>query len=79
MQALKFPDLEVTQPDGESFKLPISCKENMVDINMPTTPKVSLVCLSFRANSQVCILEMYSETRSDMMRLFQKHLSSLEH
>ncbi|XP_031385373.1 uncharacterized protein LOC116199226 isoform X2 [Punica granatum] len=52
MAAKKFPDIEVTRYDRGSFKLPISCKGNMADANTPTVPKVSLVCLSFRANSQ---------------------------
>lgn len=60
MAAVKFPNVEVTRPYGGSFKLPISCKENIANGDVPAIPKVSLVCLSFRASSQVCILEMYS-------------------
>ncbi|KAK4763531.1 hypothetical protein SAY87_012969 [Trapa incisa] len=55
MAAVKFPNLEVTRSDGRSFKLPISCKENTAIGGMPTIPKVSLVCLSFRASSQAMV------------------------
>ncbi|KAK4762484.1 hypothetical protein SAY86_008252 [Trapa natans] len=55
MAAVKFPNLEVTRSDGRSFKLPISCKENTAIGGMPTIPKASLVCLSFRASSQAMV------------------------
>lgn len=44
--AVKFPGFEVSYPDGTSVKLPI-----MMDGN--EAPKATLLCLSFRASSQV--------------------------
>ncbi|KAK4779522.1 hypothetical protein SAY87_015628 [Trapa incisa] len=34
--AMKFPNLEVTRPEGGSFKLPITCKENIANADVPT-------------------------------------------
>lgn len=46
MEAVKFPTVEVNFSDGSSLKLPITSDTMNV-------PKVSMLCLSFRANSQV--------------------------
>lgn len=46
MEAVKFPTMEVNFSDGSSLKLPITSDTMNV-------PKVSMLCLSFRANSQV--------------------------
>ena len=44
--AVKFPGFDVSFPDGRSAKLPI-----LEDGN--EAPKVTMLCLSFRASSQV--------------------------
>jgi ATPase complex subunit ATP10 len=51
--AIKFPVLAVTFSNGKSLKLPIAPNSNEVDTESLVVPKVSLVCLSFRASSQV--------------------------
>ncbi|KAJ9554709.1 hypothetical protein OSB04_009323 [Centaurea solstitialis] len=56
MAAVKFPQLEVNYSNGTSSKLPItsygSDDELMTDSDIP---KATLMCLSFRATSQVMI------------------------
>ncbi|KAK4268407.1 hypothetical protein QN277_025071 [Acacia crassicarpa] len=54
MVAVKFPDLEVIDKDGMTAKLPCLQYEN-VNAHYATVPKASLLCLSFRANSQAMI------------------------
>lgn len=44
MSAVKFPSLEVSFSDGRIVPIPTSSTES---------PKASLICISFRANSQV--------------------------
>lgn len=44
MSAVKFPALEVSFSDGRIVPIPTSSTES---------PKASLICISFRANSQV--------------------------
>lgn len=53
--AVKFPDLEVNYSDGKISKLPIGSNGNgnVAAANKAEIPKASLVCLSFRASSQV--------------------------
>ena len=53
MVARKFPVMDVTYSDGRKLKLPIIFNGNGVDAEKLTVPKASLVCLSFKANSQV--------------------------
>lgn len=53
MAAVKFPDLEVSFSDGKTMKLPIRVSDLAVDSDKSSVPKASLVCLSFRASSQV--------------------------
>ncbi|XP_048234538.1 uncharacterized protein LOC8275274 isoform X2 [Ricinus communis] len=55
MAAVKFPNLEVNYSDGKTLKLPIGSSGNAVDANTSSNPKVSLLCLSFRASSQAMI------------------------
>ncbi|KAB1227353.1 hypothetical protein CJ030_MR1G005945 [Morella rubra] len=55
MAAMKFPDLQVNYADGKKLKLPISSNGDMVDAERASIPKASLLCLSFRANSQAMI------------------------
>ncbi|XP_048325244.1 mitochondrial ATPase complex subunit ATP10 isoform X1 [Ziziphus jujuba] len=52
--AMKFPTLEVNFSGGETIKLPIASNGNgnVVDSDNSSLPKASLLCLSFRANSQ---------------------------
>ncbi|BBH05069.1 hypothetical protein Prudu_016355 [Prunus dulcis] len=53
--AVKFPDLEVNYSDGKISKLPIGSNGNgnVAAANKAEIPKASLVCLSFRASSQI--------------------------
>lgn len=51
--AINFPALAVTFSDGKILKLPITSNSNEVNTESSDVPKVSLVCLSFRASSQV--------------------------
>ncbi|WCJ41676.1 hypothetical protein M5689_022527 [Euphorbia peplus] len=52
MAAVKFPSLDVAFSDGKTLKLPV---ENVDNADESTLPKVSLLCLAFRANSQAMI------------------------
>ncbi|WVZ10905.1 hypothetical protein V8G54_015435 [Vigna mungo] len=53
MAAVKFPDLEVSFSDGKTMKLSIRVSDLAVGSDKSFVPKASLVCLSFRASSQV--------------------------
>ncbi|WVY89362.1 hypothetical protein V8G54_034876 [Vigna mungo] len=53
MAAVKFPDLEVSFSDGKTMKLSIRVSDLAVGSDKSSVPKASLVCLSFRASSQV--------------------------
>ncbi|PON31290.1 ATPase assembly factor ATP [Trema orientale] len=57
MAAVKFPSLEVNYSDGKTVKLPIDSKGNVdaADADKSPIPKASLICISFRANSQSMI------------------------
>ncbi|GMN56151.1 hypothetical protein TIFTF001_025271 [Ficus carica] len=57
LEAVKFPSIEVNFSDGKLLKLPIEPmrNENTDDADRSPVPKVSLLCLSFRANSQSMI------------------------
>lgn len=57
MAAVKFPNLEVNFSDGKTLKLPFGSNGNKADAESSTSPKTSLLCLSFRASSQVWIME----------------------
>ncbi|KAF5191933.1 Atpase complex subunit, partial [Thalictrum thalictroides] len=54
-EALKFPLLQVKFPDGTSLKLPITSQDKEVEEGKHVVPGASLLCLSFRANSQAMI------------------------
>ncbi|KAJ0977784.1 hypothetical protein J5N97_013258 [Dioscorea zingiberensis] len=49
MAAVKFPDVEVSFTDGRCLRLPMSSGEAVTDTS---DAQISLLCLSFRANSQ---------------------------
>ena len=53
MAAVKFPQLEVNYPNGKSFKLPITSYGTGTESMKANIPKATLMCLSFRAASQV--------------------------
>ncbi|EOA36990.1 hypothetical protein CARUB_v10009984mg [Capsella rubella] len=55
VSAMKFPALAVTFANGESQTLPITSNNNEVNTESLAVPKLSLVCLSFRASSQEMI------------------------
>ncbi|XP_022729136.1 uncharacterized protein LOC111284626 isoform X3 [Durio zibethinus] len=52
MAARKFPAVDVIYSDGRKLKLPVIFNGNGGDADKLAVPKASLVCLSFRANSQ---------------------------
>nr|CAD1842951.1 unnamed protein product [Ananas comosus var. bracteatus] len=51
-EAVNFPNLEVSVPDGRKLKLPASSGEKQTDTSEMPIPLASLLCLSFRASSQ---------------------------
>lgn len=51
--AAKFPVLDVNYSDCSSLKLPITSAENAANAPKLNVPKATLLCLSFRASSQV--------------------------
>lgn len=53
MAAVKFPALDVTYSDGTNLSLPTVFNAKGVDTSIVTVPDASLMCLSFRASSQV--------------------------
>lgn len=53
VSAIKFPALAVTFSNGKIMTLPVTPNSNEVSTEDLAVPKVSLVCLSFRASSQV--------------------------
>uniref|UniRef100_A0A1J3I8V0 Mitochondrial ATPase complex subunit ATP10 n=1 Tax=Noccaea caerulescens TaxID=107243 RepID=A0A1J3I8V0_NOCCA len=55
VSAMKFPELAVTFSNGKFTKLPITSNSIEVNTQSVAVPKVSLVCLSFRASSQEMI------------------------
>ncbi|KGN46910.2 hypothetical protein Csa_020683 [Cucumis sativus] len=57
MAAVKFPEFEVSYSDGKTLKLPIKSDVNVIEGNSSPSglPMATLLCLSFRANSQAMI------------------------
>ncbi|MCL7043613.1 hypothetical protein MKW94_009564 [Papaver nudicaule] len=55
MEAVKFPSLDATFADGTYIKLPAASEENADGGGKVIMPQASLICLSFRANSQKMI------------------------
>lgn len=51
--AVKFPTIEVTYQDGSTRKLPVTSDGEGSNKSRPDIPKVSLLCLSFQASSEV--------------------------
>lgn len=58
--AAKFPTLEVSYSDGTLLKLPLGSDGNVVDPNKLDVPEATLLSLSFRASSQVCLSSYFS-------------------
>ncbi|KAL5709690.1 hypothetical protein ACHQM5_020349 [Ranunculus cassubicifolius] len=59
MEAVKFPSIEVNSSDGTNIKLPITCQDKQVVDGKIVVPGASLVCLSFRAHSQVSMIDSW--------------------
>lgn len=59
--AVKFPDFEVSYSDAKTLKLPVKFDANVVEANSSALPVATLLCLSFRASSQVRFLFCYSQ------------------
>ncbi|KAB2084703.1 hypothetical protein ERO13_A05G334300v2 [Gossypium hirsutum] len=53
--ARKFPAMDVIYSDGRKSKLPIVFDASGIDTSKLAVPEASLVCLSFRANSQAMV------------------------
>ncbi|XP_073286607.1 uncharacterized protein [Primulina huaijiensis] len=70
--AAKFPMLDVNYSDGSSLKLPITSAGN--DANTPklNVAKVTLLCLSFRASSQISFIDSWLLTRNPIKKLLLK-------
>nr|KJB06603.1 hypothetical protein B456_001G118400 [Gossypium raimondii] len=79
--ARKFPAVDVIYSDGRKSKLPIVFDASGVDASKLAVPEASLVCLSFRANSQAMVdswskpfYDAFSESKSvqlyEMARLW---------
>ncbi|TYJ26404.1 hypothetical protein E1A91_A07G117500v1 [Gossypium mustelinum] len=69
--ARKFPAVDVIYSDGRKSKLPIVFDASGVDASKLAVPGASLVCLSFRANSQAMVdswskpfYDAFSESKS---------------
>ncbi|PPD85399.1 hypothetical protein GOBAR_DD17666 [Gossypium barbadense] len=69
--ARKFPAVDVIYSDGRKSKLPIVFDASGVDASKLAVPEASLVCLSFRANSQAMVdswskpfYDTFSESKS---------------
>ncbi|KAF7805661.1 Mitochondria isoform 1 [Senna tora] len=69
--AMKFPDLEVISSDGKTAKLPIHLSKDVADADKSSVLKASLLCLTFRANSQAMVnswsmpfIEAFSKSKS---------------
>lgn len=54
MVAMKFPDLEANFSDGRNLTLPIRSIDGGNHVSELANPSATLLCLSFRASSQVC-------------------------
>lgn len=74
MAAVKFPEIQVNYSDGKTLKLPITSNGDIVDAEKAAIPKATLICLSFRANSQAMLdswsgpfLEAYSNSKDVQM------------
>lgn len=52
-KAVKFPSFNATSSDGKCIKLPVTSEENVDGVKNMVMPAY-LLCLSFRASSQVC-------------------------
>ncbi|KAI4385457.1 hypothetical protein MLD38_003480 [Melastoma candidum] len=54
--AVKFPEIQVEVSGGSVTKLPVSCNQDLTNKSTPyAAPKVTLMCLSFRASSQAMV------------------------
>ncbi|CAA6658923.1 unnamed protein product [Spirodela intermedia] len=60
MVAMKFPDLETNFSDGRNLTLPIRSIDGGNHVSEMANPNATLLCLSFRASSQV-MTESWSE------------------
>ncbi|KAL0390041.1 UNVERIFIED_CONTAM: hypothetical protein Scaly_0361200 [Sesamum calycinum] len=70
--AVKFPTVEVNYSDGSSLKLPITSDKNDPNLSKSDVPRASLLCLSFRASSQVSFIDSWLLTRSPIKKLLLK-------
>ncbi|XP_020585268.1 uncharacterized protein LOC110027948 isoform X3 [Phalaenopsis equestris] len=70
--AAKFPDIVVHFPDGTSIKLPLFEQNGNNNSTDEIIPTASLLCLSFRASSQVSFVESWLLSLNPMKNLFLK-------
>nr|GMD15949.1 lysosomal Pro-X carboxypeptidase [Ipomoea batatas] len=66
ISAVKFPALEVAYSNGSSLKLPSMCSGKDTDADVP---RASLLCLSFRASSEVSFIDSWLLSRNPMKKL----------
>lgn len=71
MAAVKFPALEVNYSDGSILKLPITSGGTEPATDKPDAPKASLLCLSFRANSQVKVTLIVGQLCPELIVSFE--------
>ncbi|TYJ01708.1 hypothetical protein E1A91_A13G173300v1 [Gossypium mustelinum] len=67
--ARKFPAVDVIYSDGRKSKLAIVFDASGVDASKLAVPEGSLVCLSFRANSQVSFIDSWPLCLNPIKRL----------
>ncbi|KAH9660381.1 mitochondrial ATPase complex subunit ATP10 [Citrus sinensis] len=72
LAAVKFPDLDVSYSDGTPLKLPVCSSGDVANADKAAIPKVSLVCLTFRASSQVSFIDSWLLCRSPIKRILLK-------
>ncbi|TYG94811.1 hypothetical protein ES288_A11G218300v1 [Gossypium darwinii] len=74
--ARKFPAMDVIYSNGRKSKLSIIFDASGVDVSKLAVPEASLVCLSFRANSQVCkpFYDVLSKSSDGANNALQRHI-----
>ncbi|PPS07172.1 hypothetical protein GOBAR_AA13475 [Gossypium barbadense] len=72
--ARKFPAMDVIYSDGRKSKLPIVFDASGIDASKLAVPEASLVCLSFRANSQVSFIDSWFLCLNPVKRLLLRFM-----
>ncbi|KAK8349018.1 hypothetical protein V6Z12_A06G116300 [Gossypium hirsutum] len=72
--ARKFTAMDVIYSDGRKSKLPIVFDASGIDASKLAVPEASLVCLSFRANSQVSFIDSWFLCLNPVKRLLLRFM-----